>query len=770
MNSRLCAFSVGVIILYCTGFLLPCYDEFFLYFTLLSATLGVARGSHPYSLMLFCLAGYSYASYMVAQRQQQSIPETMVGEVVSLTGYACGLPRVNDKFLSLSFCIRSGDSNELVHVDKLRLSAPIAQLDLLTAAPAQVSVRLKPPRGSLNPVGTSLDQYLFAQGFGARAWSKSGASLPLSELSPWELMQWQLFRWRWALYQALSDRVQMLDHGGILIALALGHRGDISDADNQTLQVSGLQHLMAISGLHVGLVMMLFVRVFPKRDVGVGLIAIMGIVYILGVGFSASSQRAWLMVLMVLMVVRGFVRFSWWRGYLLALGLVLLLDPLGPLSMGFWYSFLSVALVILCAQNRWFDKARPLRSLLSLQVVFFCVIAPINAWFGLPHSWAMLPSNLFAIPLISALVLPLTLLGGLLLEVAPDLSSAALWAANELTHLILLLSRELAHYLPEAKTIGWQAPWSVFLWLGYLATLFMALFVGRRHAFAWMLLAVCLIYVSWPTKPAKTSVPRLTVLDAGQGLSLVGEAGERVWVYDLGPAFPGYSVSDRALMPYLKSRHFPLSVDTLFLSHGDADHVGGAERFIERVKPGRVLSGEPERVNLPEASRCQPGDQSVSGSASSDAQWVVLYPPLHFDHVKGVSSNNRSCVVKMQLGELSVLMMGDLEGVGEFDFIKSQLGSLKTDVLIAGHHGSRFATSYALLKRVRPQYLVVSAGYRNRFGHPHKDVLERAQRMGVKVLSTADSGAIILSKAQGRLEVTEMRSARSAFWLWPHSR
>lgn len=879
MNIYFGAFSAGVIILYCTGVLLPLCDEFLiglicvallaiclcfsakgsrclLGFVLHANTAPrspAQRRSSYLNIKIACLVcalaviGYCYASLAARSTIEHSIKPEHERTELTVAGYVCDLPRLSEHYFSVHFCVvrafpqskdspgKEPDSDESeykVQLKKLALSAPIEYLDDLMKRPISIKVRLKAPRSTLNFVGGSAEQYFFSRELGARAWLLGS----LSSLDGWDShavrfstaqkIEFSMLAWRWRLLRHINDQVSNFEHRGALTALAMGYRGYLSEAENLVLQSSGLQHLMAISGLHVGLVVLLLTRFVRGGSVGaIAIVAVLSLFYAVLVGLPASAQRAWVMAVLALFVVHGYFKMTWWRAYWLALALVLVWDPLAPLTLGFWYSFLAVGLVLIGLHLKWWQGLGVLPALVLMQALFFLFLAPVNAWFGMPHSLAMLAANTIAIPLISLFVLPCIIFAMLVSWSFPDISVWLFASANEVVYLVFALSQEFVTHFPSVKTLGWNTPELAVAWLAYLATFALVLILGRRFLLSWVMLCVLCLYLLAPSKRIKAVEPMLTVMDVGQGLSLILNDDKEVWIYDLGPKFNQSSSYRRALLPTLNSRHYPLRIEGAILSHADADHVGDVTNFLSERVPSRVITGEKDRLtamieaeqvragrrqglDVRQIESCFAGMKHIGSSVeqgyrrTSSLSWRVLYP---YAEAEGglvstpnfssapLSSNNRSCVVMFELGDLRVLVMGDMEGRAERNWLKymneradsesqhyvdSSL-SLKADVLIAGHHGSRFATSYALLKQVSPSYVVFSAGYANRFGHPSSEVIERAENLGLKTsgfktLNTAEQGAMTFQMVKpndlehSTIELRSARDERSAFWLWPY--
>ncbi len=228
------------------------------------------------------------------------------------------------------------------------------------------------------------------------------------------------------------------------------------------------------------------------------------------------------------------------------------------------------------------------------------------------------------------------------------------------------------------------------------------------------------------------------------------------------------------LASYIR-RHAALAKNKyLIVSHGDADHAGDAHWLAAALQPTAVLLGEPKRTGMPAEQIVRPclSGQSLGGSRfSMSVLWPLTNPPA-----KQHQGNARSCVVRFTLHGHRFLVMGDLEGEHEHAFIRHYMQSgkfeeLRSDVLIAGHHGAKAATNTSLLKHVKPAHVVFSAGYGNRFGHPSTEATERVMRFGAQVLNTADSGALIFTvedsstSVEDGLVIERTRNQSSDYWL-----
>jgi competence protein ComEC len=226
----------------------------------------------------------------------------------------------------------------------------------------------------------------------------------------------------------------------------------------------------------------------------------------------------------------------------------------------------------------------------------------------------------------------------------------------------------------------------------------------------------------------------LTLLDVGQGLSAVIETRHHSLVYDTGARFsPYFNTGEAVVVPFLRSRDIT-ELDVLLISHSDNDHVGGVGALMNRLPVRRVMTSVPERILLGGVDRCEVGQRWVW----DDVSFEVLHPPAHWSG----SENDQSCVLRVHNAGGSVLLTADIELEAERYLTASKGDGLESEILLIPHHGSRTSSTPAFLRVVNPQVGLVSAGYRNRFGFPAHEVIERYRRHGTEVIDTVSRGAI----------------------------
>ena len=265
------------------------------------------------------------------------------------------------------------------------------------------------------------------------------------------------------------------------------------------------------------------------------------------------------------------------------------------------------------------------------------------------------------------------------------------------------------------------------------------------------------LFLHQPAVPAPGAF-RFSLLDVGQGLAAVIQTRRHLLLFDPGPRFPsGFNTGSAVILPFLRARGLE-RIDRLIVSHGDKDHAGGLVGLLEKTPLGTVLSGEPDELPGASAELCRSGMEWKWDGVS----FRILHPRLPLPS----SGNNRSCVLRVENASGSVLVTGDAELDVERRLVAELGDALRSTVLVAGHHGSDTSTSAAFLRAVKPEYVLFSAGYRNRYGFPRPQVRERAAAVGADALDTIRSGGIeLLFPPQGAPTMPRgYRQERRRYW------
>jgi len=720
MRTGMLALALGLLMLR----FLPSLPPGWLLLVAVGAGLGLLF-SRLYPLGFFLL-GLAWACSSVQSALDDRLDPQLDGRTLWLEGRVVGLPEVSDGVVR--FLLEEAHSRRAELPKRLRLAwygGPPVQ----GGERWRVAVNLKRPHGLVNPQSFDYEAWLLAQRIGATGTIKSGQRLYAAT---------GLGSWRDGLRQHLLA-VPAFEREGAIAALVLGDGSGLSASDWRLLQHTGTVHLMVISGQHIallagflyGLVALLArVGAWPRRwpwlPCACALALSGALVYGMLAGFEVPVRRACVMVALVLLWRMRFRHLGAWWPLLLALLVVLLLEPLASLQPGFWLSFSAVAILALVFGGRlgvwgWW------RGLTRAQWTMAIGLLPMMLILGLPVSSSGPLANLVAVPWVGLLVVPLALLGTLLLPV-PVVGEGLLWLAGGALYLLFELLSVIAAWLP-----AWL-PSNLPLWAWLLAAagaLLLLLPAGvplRLPGIALLLPALLL-----PTQHLDDGRADVWVLDVGQGLAVLVRTREHSLLYDAGPRFGDFDTGERIVLPSLRAMNLR-RLDLMLLSHADNDHAGGAAAIRAGMPVSRVISGEPQRLAWElGAEACEPGQSW---------QWNdVTFRLWQWD--QAVSGNQRSCVLQIEAAGERLLLTGDIDVRAERALMQADF-PLASRWLLAPHHGSRTSSSQAFIDAVGAQHVLITRSRHNAFGHPHPQVLARYQAAGVEVHDTALRGALHL--------------------------
>jgi competence protein ComEC len=719
---------------------------------LAAAVAGTAALVRGHLLTAGLAAGFALAGAALGQALADRLDPALDGTHVEFVGIVEDLPRHEARRLVITMRIESPAG--------LPRRARIAWYEP-TGEPRpgerwRFRAKLQRPRGVVNSGSASREGWLLRQRIGATGYASAAAG---GERLAGGADRLLAVRGRSAA--RIASAVGEPRAVAVLTAITLGFRGGLDAQTREALVATGTGHLLAISGLHVGLAAAAggllggalgrryAARRRPARDWAALGALVTAFAYCVLAGMPVSARRA------VLMTAAGLAALVARRGGSLAaafggaLALVLGADPLAVLDPGLWLSFGAVATILAIVAGRRSPATR-LTILLRIQAALAVgLLVCTVAWFGRVSLVAPL-ANLFAVPWFSVLVVPPALAGVALSWLLPTPGEWLLRFAAETTLLALAFIDGVAE-LPLASR-GVAAPGIAALLLAGAGAAWCLLPRPAPGRIVAPLLFAPLLFAGLP--PVPPGAFELRIFDVGHGLAVLVRTHSRAMLYDAGPSWPGGDAAAWSILPAMRSLGLR-RLDALLISHGHADHMGGAGSVLAAFSatPGWGGYGAEEAAGRP----CRAG----LSWAWDGVRFSVLHPAEGFHG----GLNDGSCVMLIEGAGGRVLLTGDIEARGE----RALLGSharLPADLVVAPHHGSRTSSGAALVAATRPAWVVFSTNWRNRWGFPAGAVVQRWQRAGALPLSTERHGEIVVRfDARGPRPPVLRRQAECRAWL-----
>jgi competence protein ComEC len=747
--------------------------------------------------------GFSLAGLHGSFGMRQLLPVALEGEDIGVVGVVAELPKTTSSGVRFVLAVESAEQQG----QAVRLPPRIAlgwyehQGSWRTAAASspgiagaikagqrwQLQVRLKRPHGLMNPHGFDYELYLLEQGVGATGYVREGGFTLVQEKAGFPLQ-----RLRQHVKDAIERQVTDARTAGVLAGLAIGDQSAIERDDWELFRSTGIAHLVSISGLHVtmfawlaGLLIQAIWRQSsraplwcPARSAARwgGLLA--AVAYALFAGWGVPAQRtAWMLTTAVLLQSWG-RRWPWPLVLVTAAVVVTALDPWALMQPGFWLSFAAVGLLLASdtaadegvpTDARWASEEQRYGSMSSAhqapaplqglgwralqglrqqailgfrsQLIATVGLAPLSLVFFQQLSLVSLLANVVAIPVVSFVLTPLALAGALW---------PLLWAPA--AGLMEVLSAYLS-ILAAWPGATWQVP-AAPVW-AQCAALLGAILVVMPIPWRLRLLSLPLcLPLCWPVvqRPPLGQFDVLAV-DVGQGTAVQVRTHKHLLLFDAGPQYSAQSdAGQRVLLPLLQASG-EQHIDILMLSHSDTDHVGGASVLLRKMSVGALHSSLPALHPLHLQAQLQgvPSQPCTAGQSWSwdGVDFLVLHPDVD-DYQRTLRPNAMSCVLQVRAadGQTRALLTGDIERGQEERLVQTYGYALRSNVLIVPHHGSKTSSTLGFLDRVKADVALVQSGYRNRFGHPAPEVLQRLQSQVGTVWSSPTCGAWLWSSTQ----------------------
>lgn len=757
--------------------------------------------------------GFIYASLHANHQLSQRLPERYAGVELLLEGIIDSVPvsaKTHQRFeLSVSSLrlASSGVTLEDVALRRARLSWYRGET-INAGERWQFRVRLKPPHGFMNPGGFDYEAWLFQQRIGATGYVRKADHNRRLHAAPWYSTV--------AVRQSINSRIDRLHLWltdtpadrkafALIKALATGDKSDLSSQQWQTLAATGTSHLMAISGLHIGLAAF-FAFIIVRRLVPVCLMKrwpaqniawlaglVVAILYALIAGLSIPTQRA-IIMLTVLVFMQLFAHHHRPLDSLgFAIVAVLLFDPQAVLSAGFWFSFAAVSIIFLSYRQdeslsvTTSSLSRVKRWLvywLRLQLMISVFLLPLSLYMFQQASLVSPLVNLVLIPYVSFIVVPLVLFGIVTAYTVTALSDFCFIVAAQALHVVWPILDCVAR-LPFASlrsgAFGLLSVLSVTLALlilinfGRIVWFVSETVTSTQRSVIKVAISLLSIVLMWPIYRLLPNEEagdiahgdmHVAILDAGQGSAAVIETRHHVAVFDAGARLSDkLDIGSSVIMPYLRWRN-RVGVDRLIISHGDSDHIGGAPALLEAYPDTLLLGQDIESLDSPRKRLCHAGQQwHWDGVTFSFLAPVSGGQVVAGSRTKSVRRNNHSCVLKVESHTGSILFTGDIEKPVETQLLSMHAEALKADVLIVPHHGSKTSSSADFIEAVDPELAIISAGYRNRYRLPAASVVHRYRRRHSDVLVTGHTGALLLNfRSPQAIQLQPYRELAQRYW------
>ena len=748
------------------------------------------------------LAGAGWSAMRAQARLGNALPAALEGRDLQVTGIVVSLPDDVGRGQRFRFDVESAREGDTPVQLPLRLALGWYDGDGGDDAPSQAvrpgerwqwTVRLKRPHGLANPDGFDEEAWLLSEGVRATGYVRPRSATRLDDFvfSVRDLTGRARLMLRERILQSLSSA----RHAGVIVALVIGDQRGITEQQRQWFNLTGIGHLVSISGLHITMIAALvaaFMRVawrhgswqrqalpllMPAQRAGAlaGLVA--AAIYVALAGFGVPALRTLLMLAVVTAA-----QFAAWllppsRVLAAALLVVMIVDPWALLWPGFWLSFGAIACILFASSGRADERVQHGRSTLLTVLRSTAASAARTQWIvtvglvpltlGLFGQLSLIGplANAVAIPVVSFIVAPLSLIG---VALPQPMCAWTLAAANATFDLLVY---GLDALVAAAGAIGpagaagmapvvWQVPQPDALTLSIAGAGTVWLLAPRGWPWRWAG-ALCWL----PLLLAAPATPQqgfwLTAIDIGQGNAVLIETAHHRLLYDTGPAWPsGSDAGSRVILPYLRSRGIT-RLDALIVSHADLDHSGGAASVLHGMPVGWMASSLHDAHPLLRAQarhvRC------VAGQLWQwDGVWFEVLHPLAADRNE-IKTNARSCTLRISAGNQVALLAADIEKPQEQALLARAGNKLHANILLAPHHGSGTSSTPAFLDAVAPEWVLFQVGYRNRYRHPKTEVVDRYRQRGIRMQRSDESGAVRV-ESHPLLQVRAWRCEQARYW------
>jgi len=723
---------------------------------------------------LLCAAlGFAWAAGRADLRLAERLPEHWQGVDIELLGTVVDLPQQNarsERFLLQVDSVFTANARIPSRV-QLAWYWPRGAIEPVPRIRAgeqwRVTVRLKKPHGTSNPHGFDLEAWMLERGIGASGYVRDQPPPHRVATLGHSPAAW-LAATRDHIRQRILATLAGRPYVHVISALVIGDQSAIPSEQWRAFTRTGVNHLISISGLHVTMIAALvgwgvaalwrrlprLTERIPARKIGLAAALVAALIYVLLAGFQPPAQRTLYMLTVLVLAywnqreTRPTAALAW------ALFGVLLLDPWAVLVPGFWLSFGAMAVILWVTVGRTGGVSK-LSAWVSVQTAVTLALAPALLLLFQQVSLVSPLANTIAIPVVSWLVTPLALIG-------VALPVCLVWAEQ-----IMATLGEGLRWLAAQDFAVWSlpAPSILSVWLALAGTLWLLL--PRGFPLRWLGVLLWLPLLFPPRDSIAPGHFRAEVIDVGQGTAILIRTAAHSLLYDTGPAYAESDAGERIVVPYLRAIGLT-ELSGMIVSHNDNDHTGGMRAVLRDVDSGWLLHGLPlDSPLLKDASKPQHCARGQHWRWEGVAFEILNPAPAAYQE-PGRRDNNYSCVLKVSIAGHSLLITGDGEKLVEQELLAEVANQLPASVLVAGHHGSLTSSTPAFVAQVHPSTVVFTMGYRNRFGHPKPQVVERYRAIGSAILRSDRDGMIRLDFGGNGIHASQYRPQHRHYWRYPY--
>lgn len=732
-------------------------------------------------LSLFFFGILNINLYLHPKPAEKNISRFIGKEKIVIEGVVCKNPEVSPHKTDLTLATKR-IIHEGIYIptnEKILLSVRIKDRTFKYGDYIRVKVRLRRPHNFNNPGGFNYERYLLFRGI-----RFYGSVNKLTDIVTIRENTGNIFKASLEAYRT-KLRKTILDHSSepesrILQALILGEKGEIPEGIRENFNRTGISHILAISGLHIGIIALLSIMIirwiiktseylllrFNLIKISTLLAIIPIISYTLIAGFSISTVRATIMILSFLVAILIGRERDLLNTLAFAAFLILSFSPVSLFDVSFQLSFTAVAAILIITPelHSLLSKLKgneiPRTKKIVTQILLFIFVsfsatlgtAPLIAYYFNRISTMTIISNLLIIPIIGFVVLPLGIIASFILPISTTLAAILIKISSLFIYISNSIIAYLSHFSFSSFSVNTPSILEIFLYYAFIFLL-VKLIHSRKSKFLITLVVIAVFYLGISAntyiKAMNPGKLQVTFIDVGQGSSTLVRFPEgRNMLVDGGGFYAeSFDVGRYVVAPYLWHERIK-RIDLMVLTHPHQDHLAGLVFILKNFAVNEVWSNgeESESSSYKEfirviAERAIPHRIVSSDTPEkliSNAIVRIIHPPKsgpEFD------TNNDSVVMKISYKNIDFLLPADIEEPAE-KFLLTNDNDLKSTVLLAPHHGEYTSAIPDFLGAVRPQFIVCSCGKDNFFGLPHQKLLNICRKMHIKILRTDTMGAV----------------------------